>query len=139
MPTYTLDVETYIDYWLVLFKRIGSDETHCFELYDGCPLKMDELSDLMKNNLTVGFNSNSYDLFMIAAALNGFTNEQLKRLSDDIILSNKPGWMIASKRDCEPPKTAYGKMLWNHIDIINVAPGQASLKIYGRSYPYRRS
>jgi len=131
MPTYTVDVETYRNYFLVLFKRVGSNETHCFELYDGCPLSVDKLSDFMKSNLTVGFNSNSYDLFMIAAAINGFTNEQLKRLSDDIILSNKPGWMIASKRGCEPPKTAYGKTLWNHIDIINVAPGQASLKIYG--------
>jgi hypothetical protein len=131
MPTYTVDVETYRNYFLALFKRVGSDETHCFELYDGCPLEVDKLADFMKSNLTVSFNGNSYDLYMIAAAINGFTNEQLKRLSDDIIKSNKPGWMIASKRGCEPPKTAYGKSLWNHIDIINVAPGQASLKIYG--------
>jgi len=131
MPTYTLDVETYRNYLLILFKRLNSNETHCFELYDGCELDHENLSAMMQENLTVGFNSNSYDLFMIAAALNGFSNEQLKRLSDDIILSNKPGWMIASKRNCEPPKTPYGKTLWNHIDIINVAPGQASLKIYG--------
>lgn len=131
MPKYTLDVETYSDFWMVLFKRVGSDETHLFELHEDCDLDTEGLSEIMCNNLTIGFNSNSYDLFMIAAALNGFDNGRLKRLSDEIITSGKPGWMIASKRGCEPHKTAYGKSLWSHIDIINVAPGQASLKIYG--------
>jgi len=131
MATLTLDVECYTNYFLVLFKEVGSDKTHIFELYDGCDLNQPALSHLMQNNLTVGFNSNSYDLYMIAAALNGFENERLKRLSDEIITSGQPGWKIASKRDCEPPRNAYSRPLWNHIDIISVAPGQASLKIYG--------
>ena len=131
MATYVLDVETYSNYFLVLFKEIGRNKTHTFELYDGCDMNRSALSDLMQNNLTIGFNSNSYDLFMVAAALNGFENERLKRLSDELITSGQPAWKIASKRDCEPYKTAYGRPTWNHIDIINVAPGQASLKIYG--------
>lgn len=131
MATIILDVECYTNYFLVLFKEVGSDKTHTFELYDGCDLDQPALSHLMRNNLTIGFNSNSYDLYMISAALNGFENERLKRLSDEIITSGKPGWKIASKRDCEPHKNAYGRSMWNHIDIINVAPGQASLKIYG--------
>lgn len=131
MATMILDTECYTNYFLALFKEVGSNTTHCFELYDGCELDKPPLAYLMKSNLTIGFNSNSYDLFMIAAALNGFDNERLKRLSDEIITSNKPGWMIASKHDCEPWKNAYGRPLWPHIDIINVAPGQASLKIYG--------
>src|SRR6056297_3277493 len=120
MATLTLDVECYTNYFLVLFKGIGSDKTHTFELYDGCELDQPALSHLMQNNLTIGFNSNSYDLFMISAALNGFENERLKRLSDEIITSGQPGWKIASKRDCEPPRNAYSRPLWNHIDIINV-------------------
>lgn len=131
MATMILDIETYRNYFLALFKEVGSNTTHRFELYDGCELDKPTLAHLMKSNLTVGFNSNSYDLLMIAAALNGFDNERLKRLSDEIITSNKPGWMIASKHDCEPWKNAYERPLWPHIDIINVAPGQASLKIYG--------
>jgi len=131
MATLTLDVECYSNFWMTMFKEVGSDKTHTFELYDGCDLNQPALSHLMRNNLTIGFNSNSYDLFMISAALNGFENERLKRLSDEIITSGQPGWKIASKRDCEPPRNAYGRPLWNHIDIINVAPGQASLKIYG--------
>ena len=132
MATLTLDVECYTNYFLVLFKEVGSDKTHTFELYDGCELNQPALSHLMQNNLTIGFNSNSYDLYMISAALNGFENERLKRLSDEIITSGQPAWKIAKKRNCELPCNAYEIPLWkDHIDIINVAPGQASLKIYG--------
>lgn len=131
MATYVLDVETYIDYFLVLFKRVGSTGTVAFELYEGQELEVDGLSKMMEDNLTIGFNSNDYDLFMISAAINGKTNEELKKISDKIITGGRPGWMVAGKHDCEIPKKAYGGTLWNHIDIISVAPGQASLKIYG--------
>lgn len=126
-----LDVETYKDFWMVLFKEVGSDTTHLFELHEDQELDIEGLSNVMERNITIGFNSNSYDLHMIAAAINGKTNEELKLISDKIITSSKPAWMIAGKHDCEVPRSAYGKLLWNHIDIINVAPGQASLKIYG--------
>ena len=126
-----LDVETYRNYFLVLFKEIGSDKTHCFELYDGCDLDEDGLSKVMRDNMTVGFNSNHYDLYMIAAALQGFDNAKLKMLSDKIILSKQPAWRSARVMDVEIPRTAYSKPLWKHIDLIDVAPGKASLKIYG--------
>jgi len=131
MATYTLDVETYRNYFLVLFKEVGSDTTHCFELYDGCDLNKPALSDLMRNNTTISFNGNHYDLYMIEAALQGRDNEALKKLSDDIILSGKPAWMIGNRAGVEIPRTAYGRSMWNHIDLIDVAPGKASLKIYG--------
>ena len=131
MAQLILDVETYRNYFLVLFKEVGSDTTHCFELYDGCDLDKPALSDLMRNNVTISFNGNSYDLFMIEAALQGRDNADLKKLSDAIILSGKPAWMVAGKQGVEIPRTAYGKLMWNHIDLIDVAPGQASLKIYG--------
>jgi hypothetical protein len=131
MAQLVLDVETYRNYFLVLFKEVGSDTTHCFELYDGCDLDKPALSDLMRNNTTISFNGNNYDLYVIEAALQGRDNEALKKLSDDIILSGKPAWMVGSKAGVEIPRTPYGKLLWNHIDLIDVAPGQASLKIYG--------
>lgn len=131
MAIYTLDVETYRDYFLALFKEVGSDKTHCFELHADAELDKPALSDLMRGNTTISFNGNSYDLFMIEAALQGRDNAELKSLSDEIIQSGKPGWMIGNKWGVEIPKTPYGKPLWNHIDLIDVAPGKASLKIYG--------
>lgn len=126
-----LDVECYTNYFLVLFKEVGSDTTHCFELHDDADLDKSALSDLIRNNITISFNGNNYDLYIIEAALQGRDNEALKKLSDDIILSGKPAWMIGSKANVEIPRNTYGKLLWDHIDLINVAPGQASLKIYG--------
>lgn len=131
MAKFVLDVETYRNYFLVLFKKVGSDQTHHFELYDGCDLDKPTLSDLMRKNTTISFNGNHYDQYMIEAALQGRDNDQLKELSDNIILSGKPAWMIGNKAGVEIPRTAYGKLMWNHIDLIDVAPGQASLKIYG--------
>jgi hypothetical protein len=52
---------------------------------------------------------------MVEAFLNGFTNEQLKALSDDIIVNQ------ARK---------YHNLPCDHIDIINIPIGQSSLKIY---------
>lgn len=131
MAIYTLDVETYRNYFLVLFKEVGSQNTHCFELYDGVSLNQPALSDLMRKNTTVSFNGNHYDLYMIEAALQGRNNNELKDLSDEIITSGKPGWMIAKAWDVEQPRSPYGSLLWNHVDLIDVAPGKASLKIYG--------
>ena len=125
------DIECYKDYWLAMFKRAGSDETHCFELHAKDELDKPSLSDLMRNNLTIGFNSNGYDLYMVEAALMGFDNARLKELSDEIILNNAPAWKSASRFGVEIPRHAYGALLWDHIDLIDVAPGKASLKIYG--------
>ena len=126
-----LDIECYVNYFLALFKEVGSDSTHCFELYDGCEPDLPALGHLMCNNTTISFNGNHYDLYMIAAALQGFGNEKLKMLSDKIILSNQPAWRSAGIMGVEIPRTAYSKPLWKHIDLIDVAPGKASLKIYG--------
>ena len=131
MAIYTLDVETYRDYFLALFKEVGSNKTHCFELHADAELDKPALSDLMRGNTTISFNGNSYDLFMIEASLQCRNNQELKDFSDEIIKSGKPGWMIGNKWGVEIPKTPYGKPLWNHIDLIDVAPGKASLKIYG--------
>ena len=126
-----LDIETYRNYWLAMFKEAGSDQTYSFELYDGCEPDLPALGHLMCNNTTISFNGNHYDLYMIAAALQGFDNAKLKLLSDKIILSNQPAWRSARVMDVEIPRTAYSKPLWRHIDLIDVAPGKASLKIYG--------
>lgn len=119
-----LDVECYHDYFLVSFANDTLSKTAKFELYDGQPLNTNRLSKLMTDACTVSFNGLSYDLPMIAAAIKGYNNKQLKKLSDEIITSGKSHWHICREISLSVPK-------WDHIDIINVAPGQASLKIYG--------
>jgi DNA polymerase elongation subunit (family B) len=71
----------------------------------------------------VGFNSNEYDIPMIQMALKGYSISALKDASDDIILRGMRGRDLAEKHDISKPS-------WNHIDLINVAPLKASLKLY---------
>lgn len=120
-----LDVECYRDYFLVMFLDAESGKRAAFEMYDGKPLNVSRIAHYMRSHTTIGFNSNSYDLLMIAAALENRDCASLKALSDEIIMSNKPAWKISQDREIRIPTRD-----WDHIDIIEVIPGQASLKVY---------
>jgi hypothetical protein len=115
------DVECYNDYFLASFMNAEGKVAHIEMRGDG-KLDVAMLSRFMKTNTTLGFNSNSYDLYMIAGALENRNCDELKHLSNEIIMSNVPAWRVA---DVTIPRD------WDHIDIIEVLPGQASLKIYG--------
>lgn len=119
-----LDVECYRDYWMVGFKNIDTGKLVQYELFDGHDLDVDGIKRIMRRRTTVGFNSITYDLPMIAAACQGKTCAELKVISDRIIMQNLKPWDIEREFGIVVPK-------WDHIDLIEVAPGQASLKIYG--------
>ncbi len=119
-----LDVECYTNYFLICFK--SSDKNRSYQLTKNSKLNLDEINEIMNKYLTIGFNSKNYDLPMIAYALTGATNRQLKEFSDDIILSKQPSWEICRKYDIMVPYK------WNHIDLIETAPAvRISLKMYG--------
>ena len=120
-----LDIETYHDYFLITFKSLQHNKIAQFELYENHPLNIDAIRSIMRKNTTVSFNGLSYDLPVIALALKGANNEKLKEFSDAIIKSNLPSWRVCKDFNVFVPKE------WDHIDLIEVAPGQASLKIYG--------
>jgi len=121
-----LDVECYKNYFLVMFKNPKTFKVKYFEMFPGQELDAVSLATIMQKNLTVSFNGISYDLPIIQAALEGFSNEALKKLSDKIIKSNLPSWQICKNNNLHVPLNK-----WDHIDLINVAPGVASLKLYG--------
>lgn len=120
-----LDVECYKDYFLVSFLRESTGNILDIELHADLPLDKEKLAAIMGKNQTISFNGNGYDLYMITAALKGFPNEKLKTFSDKIIKSNLPSWRIAKDHGIHIPSR------WDHIDVMDVAPGIASLKIYG--------
>lgn len=115
-----IDTEVYRNYFLLAALDLDSGDVRHFEMYPGHPLD-DGIRQIMTQHTTVGFNSVGYDLPIIAAALAGMTNRELKVLSDSIIVENTPHWQTG----IHIPKT------WDHIDLIELAIGQASLKIYG--------
>lgn len=119
-----LDIETYKDYFLVRFMETENKLHMYFEMYEGRPLDRRSIIDVLRDNEIVTFNGNNYDLPVLTAALCGATNQQLKDYSDEIITEDLKPYRFYKKY-------GFDEMLINHIDLIEVAPGMASLKGYG--------
>jgi hypothetical protein len=93
-------------------------------MFNDSTLDKKSLLDVMNTNLTGSFNGNGFDLYILEYALRGATNAQLKKLCNAIITDPRASWMVA--KDFNVGIT-FG---WDHIDIMQVPIGQASLKIY---------
>jgi hypothetical protein len=120
-----LDTECYSDFFLLSFLDHTTRKIAHFEMYPGKALDRAKIGALMGRHTTISFNGLSYDLPMITAALSGYSNAQLKLLSDSIIKTNAPSWRVCRDNNISVPPQ------WDHIDLIEVAPGTASLKMYG--------
>jgi len=82
----------------------------------------------------ISFNGKNYDDHILAYFLNGATNSQLKDLSDDIINGNRPTYTYAEKYGYGTSISSAWAVRDNNlsfIDIMNVLPLKASLKLYG--------
>lgn len=120
-----IDCEVYTNYFLLSALHIETGRIRHFESLNDSPLDTNALGAMLRNDTSVSFNGNNFDLPIIAHALAGATNKQTKALCDKIIKSNLPAWRIAADAGIKVPGS------WDHIDIIDVAPGKSSLKIYG--------
>lgn len=128
-----LDIECYRDYFLVMFRHVDKTSFRGFELYDGHPLDVKGIIRLLKKYTIVTFNGRNYDLPLLMYAFKpGVTNADLKRASDHIIQGNLKPWEFENQYGV----STHSKI--DHIDLIEVAPGQASLKIYGGRLHCRR-
>jgi hypothetical protein len=121
-----LDTECYSNYFIIVLKSLNGDVLE-FEYDHENSFDKTQLLNILSRHLTIGFNSRFYDIPMIMRLIKENdkpTNEQLKRLSDDLILSDNNFNIISSNFLWTPRK-------WNHIDIIRVLPSDCSLKMYG--------
>lgn len=115
------DTECYPDYWLC---SVGDQS---FQTFPGHPLDTVRLKQALTNATMLTFNGNYYDHPMISLALTGASAADLWAASNRIIVPGGKGlmpWEFAK---------FYGinLLLWDTIDIMNVAPGQGGLKAYG--------
>ena len=137
-----LDCETYKNYFLVSMLDTDSGKIRDFELFDGQDFDSKTVSAILKKHTTLGFNSSNYDMPLIIAALSGHNNADIKQISDEII--NGGSWVTRGEEGLitffvETPKWEIHqrrKMIkeyyhFDHIDIMPLPIGQASLKIYG--------
>jgi len=120
-----LDIECYRNYFLIAVKNITNGKTVTFERSEWSDFDPEKLKSILVAYTIVTFNGRRYDEILLKYALKGATSIELKTLSDDIIVRDGKSWELERKYDL--PKCTY----IDHIDLIEVAPGKASLKIYG--------
>jgi hypothetical protein len=120
-----IDTELYPNYWLVACKIIKIQKYFTFELMidQDCYFNEQKLSWIMHNYRTVGFNSLSYDLPIIWAAIVRQDISYLKQISDEIIYQNT--WRQVLEKEFR-----FKIFQTSHIDLINVCPLTGSLKLY---------
>jgi hypothetical protein len=119
-----LDTEVYPNYFLAGFKHLPSGSYFYCEKTEDRDLPANELMRVLHWFKSYSFNGNWYDLPIIELACKGAPLDEIKGLSDTIILEEKR----------IPFRGRY-----NHIDLIEVAPLEGSLKTYAARLHCRRS
>lgn len=129
------DIECYENYFLIAFMSIVSKKIVYFEFdKDGVIYDKRELPKLqwvVANFKLISFNGINYDMPMLALMLSGKSTTELKEATEQIIAYGvRPYDLLKSYK--------VKKLQANHIDVIEVCPLQASLKIYsGRIHAKR--
>lgn len=119
-PTLIADIEIYSNYFLVSFLNADTGNVRHLEMFEGHAFDATTAQAIVRKYRLVTFNGNGFDLPLLTLAMQGATCAKLKQVADKIILNNLRPWAMG----IEPVKC-------DHIDLIEVAPGIASLKIYG--------
>ena len=123
--TLIFDIECYWNYFLIAFKCVETGKIAYLESYNDEPMNIELLRWIVTSFKLVGFNSINYDMPITTLAINGYKNELLKVATNQIIVENWKGRDVLKQYKCKPLKNI------NHVDLIEVAPLRASLKIYG--------
>ena len=116
---YFMDLEVYKNFFLCSFMREDGKIKHIEKHAD----KALDIKSIIKilgrtGNTIITFNGNHYDMPVLKLALSGGTCAEMKSLSDKIIVEQIKTWNL------DRPKC-------DHVDLKEVAPSMASLKIYG--------
>lgn len=133
--TLIFDVESYPNYFLVSFKCTATKKIIWLEdglfgyIINGVQVTQQQWSSqllyILHRFLIVGFNSRTYDLPMCIVAGQGVRAPMLNQISQEIIEQEIQAYEVERKYyDGNAPRV-------NHIDLIEVAPLQAPLKLYG--------
>lgn len=130
-----MDTECFVNYWSIAFQCVETGERRRFESFNDSPLDVKGIAKVFYNWRVVGFNSNNYDMPMVALAMSGATNGELKRASDGIIQADIRPWQFFELHAVSLPDYI------DHVDLMEVSPGsptKPSLKMYaGRLHSKR--
>lgn len=129
------DIESYGNYTLILFEHVPTGKFIDFSLLTPdsilTPYQIEKLNWLFDQTTIIGFNSNSYDCVIANLALSGRTVADMKEASDMLIAYGMRKEDVYKHFKIKPRK-------FDSVDLIEVAPLKASLKIYaGRLHTKR--
>lgn len=116
------DTEVYPNYFLLKFRRKGERTAYTFELRAGQRFdqqSIDAMRHLFNTHLSVSYNGLGFDRYVMSVVLNGGDVEQAKWVCDQIIVQKVKGWQL-NLPEWDPA---------DHIDLIEIVPGDASLKL----------
>ena len=121
---YVFDIEVYPNYMLVGFMR--EDRKIVRQFASTTKLSDDQIFRIKRllDKELVGFNSKGYDDVMLTYMLSGGTVDRVYKNSKKIIEESLNYWNVFKDLGVD-------KKYKDSIDLIDVAPGQASLKLYG--------
>lgn len=121
-----LDVEVFINYFLLGLLDDTGERYVAFEMYEGHPFPTEKARRLLEHPAVevYTFNGLNYDVPLVRMALAGSSCAEIKEASNAIIEGNLKGWQFEKGRSLAP-------LIMDHVDLMEVAPGRNGLKTYG--------
>ena len=113
--TWIFDSEVFKYDWLFTFKSVDTGEY--IRIWNDSEALTQYLED---DPFLGGFNNKKYDNFIIKAILIGCTTEQIKHISDEIVVKQKNGWDIPLLREY--------KVSFHWFDLLDDCQSGVSLK-----------
>lgn len=122
-----LDIEIYRNYTLIKFLDFETGNFASIESYPGGPrLDVERIRRFLRTYRVITFNGINYDIPILLCALSGMECDELKEVSDRMIVGTPKLRWWKVEREYDVYKPGY----LDHVDLMEVAPGDASLKLY---------
>ena len=118
------DIECYQNYLLIMFKKRSSGQIIYFEKFNDSTLDRQNILHILNKYTIVTFNGNKYDKSILEVALAGLSNHAIHKASGMLIEDRMQPWQVRKQM-------GVAALWFDHIDLIEVCPVKASLKIYG--------
>lgn len=122
--TLTFDIETYKNYFLIAFKCVESHKVVTFEKYGNVDLDANKLNWVLFNFRLISFNGNKFDIPLAWLAVFGKPIYTINEVAQKLIFEDNYRPRDVAK------EFKFTMPTLNHIDLIELAPLQASLKTY---------
>jgi DNA polymerase elongation subunit (family B) len=120
---WTFDIEIYKNYFSVTFYHVGTGKAVKFVRSPGECFNPDKLGWMLYRYVLIGFNSRNFDMPLLLMAMQGHAPPVLKEYAQKLIGDEMRPQEIERMFGLDSGRI-------NHIDLIEVAPLEGSLKLY---------